>query len=130
MYIIISFAIILLLASCKGESLEQIQERAGKTAEAYYGLLLEGKYADFVAGMDGGDSLPTDYREQMIANAAMFVKQQTDEHKGIKAVELSHCEADTVLHAAQAFLLFKYADNTQEVVSVPLVMRNNVWYMK
>lgn len=128
---VIIFTAFAFLASCsKGESIEKIQERAGKTAEAYYQLLLDGKYADFVSGMDGGDSLPSSYREQMIANAAMFVKLQNDEHKGISAIEYSHCDADTARHLAQAFLTLSFADGTKEVVSVPMVSRNGVWYMK
>lgn len=122
---------LLLMISCgKSETIEDIQQRAGKTAESYYALLIEGKYADFVAGIAGSDSLPTSYREQMIDNTAMFVQQQKDEHQGIKAVTLSRCEADTASHSAQAFLVIEYADKNKEVVSVPLVSHEGIWYMK
>lgn len=117
--------------SCsKSETIEDIQQRAGKTAEAYYALLIEGKCADFVSGIAGSDSLPADYREQMVANTAMFVQQQKDKHQGIKAVTLSSCKADTARHTAQAFLIIEYADKNKEVVNVPLVSHGDVWYMK
>ena len=125
-------AVVMLLASCgsKGDDLEAIQERAGTVAQEYYKHLVDGKYEDFVAGMDGADSLPAAYREQMIANTAMFVKQQTDEHKGIKDVAYTSCIADTAAHTASAMLSLEYADGVHEVVCVPLVERGGNWYMK
>ena len=80
----IILAAVLSLACCTDSNdIEAIQERAGKTAEAYYTHLINGNYADFVAGMDRADSIPADYREQMEPNAALLIKQQNDEHKGI-----------------------------------------------
>lgn len=119
------------VASCSEKNeLEAIQERAGRTAEAYYSHLVSGKYADFVAGMDRADSIPADYREELEANAAMFAKLQADAHKGISAVTLSRCVADTAAHTADAFLVMTYKDNTKEVVCVPMVERAGNWYMK
>lgn len=112
------------------DRLREIEERAGATALAYYDLLQKGKYHDFVLGMDGGDSLPTAYREQMEVNAAMFVKQQTDERRGIADITLQGCKADTVARTAEAMLTIVYADSTRETVCVPLVMRRDTWYMR
>ena len=120
-----------LLSACKKqETLEEIEARAGRTAVEYYKLLLEGQYDDVVAGTADGDSLPADYRSQLSDNAAMFVKQQTDEHRGIKEISLSRCHADTVTMTAEAFLGIVYMDSVKEVVCVPLVMQNNIWRMK
>lgn len=121
----------MLLSACSnGNDLEAIQQRAGTTAQEYYKLLLDEKYDDFVAGMDGGDSLPADYRQQMVANTAMFVADQKELHKGIKEITLSRCVADTAAHTAEAMLNIIYADSVKEVVCVPLVERNGIWYMK
>ncbi|TGX82389.1 hypothetical protein E5358_07545 [Palleniella muris] len=130
-FIMLLTAFCFLATGCnKGESLEEIEARAGNTAVEYYKLLLAENYEDFVNGMLGGDSLPPVYKEQMVANAAMFVKQQVDEHKGIKEITLSSCKADTANHTADAFLYLHFADSQKEVVNVPLVERNGVWYMK
>lgn len=130
-FILIVSIFSLLAVSCsKGESIEEIQQRAGNTAVEYYKLLINGNYEDFVSGMLGGDSLPPVYREQMVANAAMFVQQQKDEHKGIKEVTLSSCKADTARHTADAFLYIHFADSAKEVVNVPLVEKDGVWFMK
>ena len=120
-----------LLSACKKqETLEEIEARAGQTAVEYYKLLLEGKYDDFVAGMVDSDSLPADYRSQLSDNAAMFVKQQANEHRGIKEISLSQCHADTATKTAEAFLDIVYMDSVNEVVCVPLIMQNNIWRMK
>lgn len=130
-FITLLTAFALLAAGCnKGESLEEIEARAGNTAVEYYKLLLAEDYEDFVSGMLGGDSLPPVYKEQMIANAAMFMQQQKEEHKGIKAITLSSCKADTAQHTADAFLYIHFADSLKEVVNVPFVERNGVWYMR
>lgn len=120
-----------LLAACgRKESLEDIEARAGQTAVEYYKLLQEGKYSDFIAGMEYGDSLPKDYRSQLVDNVAMFVKQQKDNHKGIVAITLSRCHADTAHNTAEAYINIHYADSAQEVVCVPLVMQGEIWRMK
>ncbi|MCM1080088.1 MAG: hypothetical protein NC344_11420 [Bacteroidales bacterium] len=130
-WLILVSVLTFLCAGCRnGESIEEIQLRAGSTAVEYYRLLIDGKYEDFVNGMFGGDSLPSVYKEQMVANAAMFVQQQKDEHKGINNVTLSSCTADTARHTADAFLYIHFADSLKEVVNVPLVEKGGVWYMK
>lgn len=113
-----------------GDDIEAIEQRAGLTAQEYYKLLLDGKYDDFVAGMDGCDSLPNAYHEQMVANTAMFVEQQKEDHKGISDITLSRCHADTASHTAEAMLTLEYADNVKEIVCVPMVERNGNWYMR
>lgn len=129
-YIIVIVSLLLAVSCGKSETIADIQERAGKTAEAYYTLLLEGKYDDFVSGTYGGDSLPASYREQLVANAAMYVQQQKDAHQGIKSIKAIRCVADTAHHTAQAYLEISYADSIKETITVPLVSHNDIWYMK
>lgn len=121
---------IAITACSSKDDIEVIQERAGNTALEYYKLLLDEKYEDFVAGIDGGDSLPADYKEQMVANTAMFMQQQKDNHRGIADISITRCTADTAAHTANALLKITYSDSVKEVVCVPLIERNNVWYMK
>ena len=51
-------------------------EVAGRAAKAYYDQLLHGDYNAFVAGRYQPDSIPAAYREQLVANAKMFLGQQ------------------------------------------------------
>lgn len=103
---------------------------AGQAAKVYYEQLLNGDYGSFVNGRYQPDSMPQSYREQLIANAKMFIGQQDKEHKGIKKVIVSDAKADTAKHVANAFLVFTYGDSTKESVVVPMVENKGVWYMR
>ncbi|MBQ5605681.1 MAG: hypothetical protein IIU87_00550, partial [Prevotella sp.] len=72
---ILIFIFALTFVAC-AESLEDIEKRAGQTAVEYYKLLQQERYAEFVGGMYGADSIPQDYRQQMEDNAAMFLSEQ------------------------------------------------------
>lgn len=120
---------LLLFGAC-GPSGPTPAEMAGQAAKVYYEQLLRGDYASFVDGTYRRDSIPPSYREQLIANAKMFVGQQTDEHGGIKTVRVVSATADTAHHVATVFLGFAYGDSLHEQVAVPMVERGGVWYMR
>ena len=116
------------LSSCSPtESKEKV---VATTAKIYYDYLLDGRYDDFVAGIDQHIPLSESYREQLCANAKMFVNQQKELHQGISRIEISDAEVDADAHAANAFLVFCYADSTTEQVVVPMVERDGVWLMR
>lgn len=100
------------------------------TAKAYYDYLLQGKYDDFVAGMNFPDSIPDTYRSQLVDNAKMYMAQQNREHRGIQEIAVIRARVDTVTHTADAFLSFTYGDGSSEQVVVPMVQRRNIWYMR
>ena len=106
------------------------EDVAAQAAKAYYDLLIEGKYEQFVDGRYVPDSIPASYREQLIANAKMFMGEQETAHKGLKQVRVVNAKADTAGHMTQVFLLFVYGDNTSEEVLVPMVEHNGVWYTR
>ena len=103
---------------------------AAEAACDYYQQLVQGNYEQYVSGMINGDSLPADYREQLVANAKMFIAHQNDLHKGISTITVQNCVNDNTTPAAQAFLLLTYADSTSEEIVVPMVKQNDIWYMK
>ena len=118
-----------LLFSCKKQE-KDAAEIVGKTAKIYYDYLLHDNYEAFVDGSYRPDSIPPSYREQLIANAKMFIGQQKEEHQGIKEITISNATIDTLHHTGNAFLLFSYGDKTTEQVIVPMVERKGVWYMR
>ena len=77
-----------LLVACGESTGPDASELAAQSAKVYYEQLLQGDYASFVDGTYRTDSIPKSYREQLIANAKMFVGQQNDEHHGIKEVRV------------------------------------------
>ncbi len=117
-----------LLCACqKAPSQNDIAARAAKT---YYDQLLEGKYEQFVDGHYQPDSIPAVYREQLVANAKMFVGQQQSEHRGIRRVDVVRADVDTARHAGNVFLTFLYGDSTSEEVVVPMVFQDGLWYLR
>jgi hypothetical protein len=127
------FSVILLfvlvsLAGCKSEP--TAADIAAQAAKQYYVSLLHGKYDQFVDGQFQPDRIPGSYREQLIANAKMFIGQQKEEHRGIRDVRIMNAKADTIHHVADIFLVFAYGDSTNEEIVVPMVEYKGVWYMK
>ena len=57
-----------MLLSCGGETVDQ-EQLVATTAQLYYQYLLDGKYDDFVGGMDLHLSPSPAYKEQLRANA-------------------------------------------------------------
>lgn len=119
----------LVIACGGGASSSMAGEVAGRAAKAYYDQLLHGDYNAFVAGRYQPDSIPAAYREQLVANAKMFLGQQNG-HGGIKEVKFVSARADTSKHVADVFLTFAYGDGTAEEVVVPMVEHKGVWYMR
>lgn len=125
------FLFLPLFLACSGKSSEpDAAQLAANAAKTYYEQLLKGDYGSFVDGRYQPTELPENYRQQLIANAKMFVGQEEKEHKGIKSVSVADGRADTAKHVANAFLTFSYGDGTKEQVVVPMVEVKKVWYMR
>lgn len=122
-------ALLMAVAACTSKGVDQ-GEVAARAAKQYYDYLLQGDYASFVDGHFRHDSIPDTYREQLIANAKMYMNQQTVEHRGIKDVHIVQVKADTEKHAANVFLVFAYGDSTNEEIVVPMVENKGVWYLR
>ncbi len=127
LYLILASCLLFIAACSEGPTPDEL---AGQAAKAYYELLIQGKYDQFVDGRYQPDSIPASYRDQLIANAKMFVGQQQDEHRGLKEVRLLRAQADTANHVASAYLIFVYGDSTSEEVVVPMVEVKGVWYTR
>ncbi|HEY9551618.1 MAG TPA: hypothetical protein VIQ97_04970 [Prevotella sp.] len=123
-YVVIAY----LMASCM--QAPPAEEVASRTAKAYYDYLLNGDLENYIGGYYLPDSIPGSYREQLLANAKMFLGQQKDEHRGIKEVRIVRAEADTAKHVANVFMVFAYGDSTNEEVLVPMVEHKGVWYLR
>ena len=109
---------------------ENETEKVAATAKLYYDCLLDGRYDDYVAGIDGSDSIPGSYREQLRDNVKMFLAQQRQLHKDIDEFVISDAVIDADSHTANVFLVVNYADSTSEQIVVPLVERGGVWKMR
>ena len=117
-----------LLLCCKDE--KRPEEVAAESACAYYERLLGGDYEGFLGGVAGADSLPGDYRSQLVDNARMFLAVQQREHGGIRSVRVASAKADTASRSVEAYLILCFGDSTNEEIVVPMTERDGRWMMK
>lgn len=117
------------LFSCK-EKTPDPGYYAGIAAKGYYDMLLEGRYDEFVEGQNMPHRIPEGYRQQLVLNAKMFVEQQKNEHRGMKAFQILDAKADTAHHIADVYLSVTYGDSTKEQIVVPMVEVEKKWKMR
>lgn len=116
-----------LLAACSSPSKEEL---AALAAKGYYLHLVDGEYEHFVDGRLMADSLPADYRSQLIEGYKQFIAQQQATRGGISEVRVSRAFTDSTTHYTSVLLMLCYGDSTSEEVVVPMVERNGRWRMK
>ena len=123
-----AFAVMLLLAACS--SVTPPEERAMQAAQESYDHLLAGRYEQFLAGRAFADSLPDNYREQLLVAYKQFMHQQEAAHGAIQRAEAVRARIDTTLQLVQVFFVLNYADSTQEEIVVPMIEQDGQWKMK
>ena len=106
------------------------EELASLAAEGYYRHLAAGECEKFLEGKAGADSLPDDYREQLLTGYKQFMAQQQKTHQSIRSVQTTNARMDSTLQLMQVFLLLEYGDSTQEEIVVPMVEHDGRWRMK
>ena len=116
-----------LMGCSSGATPEKLAAQAAKT---YYAHLAAGHYEQFLDGKVGTDSLPADYREQLLTACQQFMAQQTKAHQSISDVRISNTRTDSLTDYISVFLLLCYADSLQEEIVVPMVEHNGRWCMK
>jgi hypothetical protein len=119
--------IVIVVACSTGVSRE---EQAALAAKGYYTHLVQGEYEQFIEGRLMADSLPADYRSQLIEGYKQFVAQQMEARKGIQEVSVSRAYTDSLAGYTNVLLMLCYGDSTTEEVVVPMVERNGRWMMK
>ncbi len=124
------------LFSCSEES--KPDDAAARAAKEYYDSLFAKNYAYFVRGTYLPDTIPDGYREQLEANASMFVGRMEEEHRGVNRVRILRFTGDTIASAdkkshvrvSDVFLVFSLGDSLNEEVVVPMIFHNGRWLMR
>lgn len=126
------------IMACSSDASQE--KRAMTTAQKYYEQLVAGDYGSFVEGsVNSQDSLPAGYREQLMLNAKMYIERMQKEHQGILSVKAMRAKVDTLKApnsdeieaiTARAFLSLGFADSTKEEILVPMVLKDDVWYLR
>ena len=118
---------LLIVVACSGATPE---EMASLAAKGYYDHLIHGEYEQFLEGKNGADSLPDDYREQLLTSYRQFMAQQEHADHGIREVRISRASTDTLRHLTSVFLVLCYGDSINEEIVVPMVEHDKGWRMK
>ncbi len=126
-YLLAFILALLLFMACANPSPE---EMASIAAKGYYNHLVNGEYEVFLEGKEGADSLPDDYREQLLTSYRQFMAQQNRDHHGILDIRISNAVTDTALQYTNVFLVLCFGDSVNEEIVVPMVERNGSWRMK
>ena len=113
-------------------------DAAARAAKEYYDSLFAKNYAYFVRGMYLPDTIPDGYREQLEANASMFVGRMAEEHRGVSRVRILRFANDTVVspdkrphvRVSDVFLVLSLGDSLNEEVVVPMIYHNGRWLMR
>ncbi len=119
--------LVFLAGSCSSPSKEEL---ASLAAKGYYQHLIEGDFEHFLEGRMMADSLPADYRSQLIDGYSQFLAQQVKARGGINEVRVSRAFTDSTQQYTSVLLTLCYGDSTSEEVVVPMVEHNGRWMMK
>ena len=114
-------------AACSSPTREEL---ASLAAKGYYQHLIEGDFDHFLEGRVMADSLPDDYRSQLIDGYSQFLAQQVKARGGINEVRISRAYTDSTQQYTSVLLMLCYGDSTTEEVVVPMVEHNGRWMMK
>ena len=120
---------LLLCCGCSQPELTQ-EELAGKAVKEYYDRLLAGDYEGFLSGKADADSLPQDYRQQLLKAYKMYQQELEQTHGGVADVTVSNVRNDEAQQMMQTFLLLHFKDSVKEEITVPMVLQNGAWKMR
>ncbi|MBO7116398.1 MAG: hypothetical protein J6V87_05055 [Prevotella sp.] len=119
----------MLAFSCSQPELTQ-EELAGHAAKEYYDRLIAGDYEAFLSGKADTDSLPADYRAQLLRAYELYKQELDQTHEGIAEVTISNARCDSTQQLMHAFLLLHFKDSVKEEITVPMVQREGQWKMR
>lgn len=123
---LICLVVLVIVAACSSPTKEEL---ASLAAKGYYQHLIDGDYDHFLEGREFADSLPADYRSQLIDGYSQFMAQQ-QARGGIREVRISRAFTDSTQQYTSVLLMLCYGDSTTEEVVVPMVERDGRWMMK
>lgn len=106
------------------------EEQASLAARGYYTHLIKGEYELFLEGRAGADSLPADYRQQLLSGYKQFMAEQNAEHQGIREVQVARAVTDSLSDDTYVFLFLCYGDSTREEIVVSMIEGDKGWRMR
>lgn len=116
-----------LMACSKGNEATQ---PASDAAVEYYTLLVDSQYNEYVKHIYFKGPIPESYREQIIENTRMFVRDIDEKHRGLKSVSVSRATENKEMGGVDVFLNVTFGDSLVEEIVVPMIKSGDIWLMK
>lgn len=124
-------AIAALLISCNGNKPERdYHGEMRAAADKYYTLLMDGRYEDFVDGLYTPDSLPADYRSQLVDAVAQYRINETQRRGGLEGFQVVGDSLGPDSCSGFVTIQLLFGDKSTEEILLPLVDDQGVWKMK
>ena len=116
---------LLFLVACSGGL--YTHEAAREAAESYYSMLIKGDYKGFVNGYADAESLPADFRSQLVDATAQFMAN--DDMRSLMNVSAisDSLSADST---AVVMLQLQFSDSTFEQIELSLILQEDGWKMR
>lgn len=128
--LVLSMIAAIVNVACSSEAPIKNDDAAAQAAKCYYDSLNNGGYEYFTDMYHRQERIPDSYREQLVANAKMYLDNIRKEHKGISEVRVLNCKNDSLKPTAEAYLLLCFGDSTKEEIVVPMVKDKDKWMMR
>ncbi len=124
---IVALALFMTIVACSNPSREEL---ASLAAKGFYEHLIRGEYESFLQGVNGSDSLPDDYKSQLLDNYRMYMNRMQLQHNGVRDIRISNAKTDSTLNYTNVFLVLCFGDSVNEEIVVPMVEHQGSWRMK
>lgn len=119
-YIVVLTAIAVVLSCGKKRD-----NSAALAAEKYMNYMLSGQAEKYVSARSDYDSLPDNYRNQLVTMVKQYVEYEQKERGGIKTVSVISDTIDG--NTANVLLSVHYGNGNTEELLFPLIKRKNTW---
>ena len=120
------------LCSCCGEDKANADSDLPDEAEVaeMYNHFIRGEYGAYVDQMESLDSMPPDYRSQMVALMKQRHRQLEEERGGPRSCRIVRFVPSDDDKYCEAYVEVMYNDSTYDEILLPLVRIGDVWKLK
>ncbi|MCQ2223448.1 MAG: hypothetical protein MJZ35_06655 [Bacteroidaceae bacterium] len=118
------------LIACAEQPKRDLHAEMCEAAEQYYTMLMQDNFGSFVDGHYANDSLPEDYRSQLIDAVAQYKVNETERKGGLMEFQVTGDSLYADSTSGFVTIELSFGDQSKEEVILPLVYDGKQWKMK
>lgn len=128
---IVGIIVVLLLLSC-GKSNKAVSDRDKPEDAAVYYMqcIVDENYDEYINAMISCDSASADYKDKMRILVKQMVRTKKAEMDSCKKIECLKADVKYDGNYANTFMRMTYANDSTEIVILPLVWDNDRWRLR